>query len=130
MILNFKPHFKDLILSGEKDQTVRRVRKRRPIVIGDTLHMYTGARTPEAEEFARTTCTNTASVVIGEDYIDFDGCRLDDEDASYFVQRDGFIFVADFRGFFREHYGLPFYGVMIQWEPLDPGDQYSGEENG
>lgn len=128
MILNFKPHFKDMILSGKKDQTIRRVRKRRPIVVGDTLHFYTGARTKEAEEFARTECINTAPIVIDHGYIKFDGVTLDLGDQIYLAMKDGFNGVSSFKQFFEEHYGLPFHGVMIQWEPLGTENKNTQEE--
>jgi hypothetical protein len=31
------------------------------------------------------------------------------------AQDDGFESIGDFVGFFRDHYGLPFEGVLIRW---------------
>lgn len=43
--LNFQKQFVALIESGAKRQTIRPVRKRTPIKVGDNLYLFTGLRT-------------------------------------------------------------------------------------
>jgi hypothetical protein len=119
MLINFKPEFKDKILDGSKDQTIRKYRKgKRQIEVGDKLQLYTGLRTKSAEKFADAVCVNTAKIVIAEGGISFDDASLYVDDQICLAQKDGFLGVPDFKEFFRKQYGLPFVGRMIQWKLL------------
>jgi len=116
--LNFKPEFAPLILSGEKTQTIRKVRKN-PIREGDNLYLYVGMRGPSCKKLKEVVCQRVRQIVIEEGAIYINGISVISPDL--FAERDGFR-SSIFRGaeeqffdFFRKQYGLPFYGVLIQW---------------
>lgn len=116
MIVGFKKEFAKKIIQGSKRRTIRRVRKRRPIAAGDVLHLYTGARTPNAEQFAMALCSAVVPVRITDRYIYLNGTLLPPHDAENFAQLDGFLTFEDMLDFFRAHYSLPFDGVVVGFE--------------
>lgn len=52
MLLGFKKRFVEPILIGTKVHTIRKPRKIKP-KIGETLHMYTGLRTPNCQVISK-----------------------------------------------------------------------------
>ena len=50
--------FREKILSGQKRQTIRRLRKR-PVRVGETLHLYWKLRTKKCRKLIDATCTET-----------------------------------------------------------------------
>lgn len=110
--LNFQARFAPLIISGAKRQTIRRVRKT-PIKPGDRLCLYTGMRTKGCRKIGEAVCEDTASVWIYDDHINVGGRYFPPLDL--FAKADGLSSWAEMRDFFREHYGLPFKGVIIYW---------------
>lgn len=112
--LNFKKEFAPLVESGKKRQTIRQVRKR-PIIPGDRLFLYTGMRTDKCRKLRESTCELTVPIVIEDDRIIYNSMQLSPESASDFAKKDGFSSTDDFINFFRQQYGLPFMGVLIQW---------------
>lgn len=114
--LNFKKRFAEAVKVGEKFQTVRPVRPKDPIKPGDNLILSTGMRTAFYKLLRETVCTHTAEVVIREHSMEIDRAPLSVEDAEDIAHADGFRDFAQFAAFFREMYGLPFAGVLIQWE--------------
>jgi hypothetical protein len=119
-LYNFEERFVPKILSGEKQHTIRGVRKHadRP---GKTMHLYTGLRHKGAKLLMRVRCdkveqieikngaffdTNHASVVI-------DGIELDQSEREALARRDGF---DDFEQMMQFWDGrLPFVGHIIHW---------------
>ena len=113
--LNFSPQFADAVESGEKTQTIRRHRKK-PIVAGDTLYLYTGQRTKNCRKLGEVVCRSVQDIAIGEVVISVDGLPLDYDRRSLLIERDGFDLDMSFRAWFRDHYGLPFHGQLIVWD--------------
>jgi hypothetical protein len=114
---NFKDRFAHLVESGEKRQTIRRLRKRGNPKPGDLLQLYTGMRTklcrrlrPDEE------CIATEPITIGScSMIIIQGRFLDFSEADSFARADGFGDIPEFVDFFEENYGLPFSGILIKW---------------
>jgi hypothetical protein len=61
------PSHKEKILSGEKRQTIRKLRKH-PIKVGDHLYLYWHLRQRDCEKLGEANCTETfyIAVTIGE----------------------------------------------------------------
>lgn len=57
----------------------------------------------------------TVPIVIEDDRIIYNSMQLSPESASDFAKKDDFSSTDDFINFFRQQYGLPFKGVLIQW---------------
>ena len=121
--LNFMERFAGMVERGEKMQTIRRVRKR-PIKVGDTLQLYTGQRSKACRKLGVGRCTRVREIrltAIGfSDRID--GVILSPQERFRLAEDDGFEFIEDFMAFFRGRYGLPFEGVLIEWELETKGD--------
>ena len=112
--INFEKRFAEAVASGTKLQTIRRERKR-PIVAGDTLQLYTGLRTKSTRKLADAVCTETEAVEIDYDDL-FLGARfLDAHDREGFATADGFTSYLDMASWFAGKYGAPFRGRVIKW---------------
>lgn len=112
---NFKPRFVSLIERGQKTQTIRPYGKRRHAQAGDTLHLYTGARTPLARLILPPRpCILAGHARITRTRVCIDGERVRDPEG--FALRDGFEAFDDMTGFFDILYDLPFEGWVIRWE--------------
>lgn len=122
-VLMFQKQFVTAVLSGRKRQTIRPKRKR-PLRIGEVLslrHWYDKAYRSPQVEFATVKCTGTFDIEIRSPGIRIglasrlktDAAWLDD-----FARGDGFESWLEMREFFESRfgYGLPFQGVLIQWE--------------
>lgn len=119
-VINFREEFAALIENGEKTQTIRKVRKKRPIREGDILHLYTGMRGPKCRKLQTVICRKVRQFAIDENgQFWVSGIAISARDS--FAEMDGFR-SEEFRGaedkmvdFFRKQYGLPFFGVLIKW---------------
>ena len=112
--LNFSERFAAAVESGEKCQTIRKQRKN-PIKVGDPLYLYTGMRTKQCRKLKETKCTGVYPVLIV-----YGGLMLCRSFCSTgymkeIVRRDGFDNPDEFFEWFKDHYGLPFRGVLIRW---------------
>lgn len=127
---SFKPSFADLILGGEKRQTIREPRggRGRHARVGEALQLYTGMRTRGCRKLGDATCSEIREVVL-----DFaiDRVILDDAvvletgvELTDFATSDGF--GAPPRplspwGYMRRWWGVThpgvtlFRGVLIGW---------------
>jgi len=120
--LNFQKRFADKILSGEKQQTIRKDRKR-PIKIGDTLYLYTGLRTPKAKKLKEVECIEVSNIEIDLYYFHINcGDHQLTTNAYYmsalnsFAQDDGFEDWVEMVQWFEKNHGLPFKGQIIYWD--------------
>jgi hypothetical protein len=112
--------FKDKILSGAKRQTIRAPRKI-PIKVGDTLYMWWKSRSPQREKLGEANCTKTTPITIQKtkailtytDSGDYEIAHLDK-----FAQADGFDNWQQMIEFFDKTHGLPFTGVLIEWDSI------------
>ena len=114
--INFAEQFCFPVEFGEKRQTIRKQRKRNPIKVGDRLYLYTGMRTKHARRLRVERCEAVIPLWIERDgSIFLDKKKLDGKESDKMARADGFQTVDDFVSWFRGHYGLPFYGVLIRW---------------
>jgi hypothetical protein len=113
---NFKKQFAGLVEEGVKTQTIRQMRKR-PIRVGDDLYLFTGLRTSKCRKLMTTIATEVIAISIDQDEVVL-GCDPLRRDQVYELARaDGFESVSEFKDFFRSHYGFPFFGQLIKWQP-------------
>jgi hypothetical protein len=109
---NFKTQFAPLVKSGAKRCTIRQPRKR-PTKAGDMLSLYTGMRQKGCTLLLRAKCVRVAAIEIHATALILPvGSALTIESLA---QRDGFPSPLEFLDFFRNQYGLPFKGELIEW---------------
>ncbi|MCA6521781.1 MAG: hypothetical protein IM596_07980 [Pseudanabaena sp. M051S1SP2A07QC] len=111
--------FKDKILRGEKWQTIRTIRKH-PIKQGEKLYLWWKQRSPEREKLGEATCTKVSKIEIETRFIQLDGKlinRMDDLDKIAIA--DGFDNWLGMMEWFSNTHGLPFEGVLIEWDDLE-----------
>ena len=116
--INFERRFADAVAKGTKLQTVRRDRKR-PIVVGDRLQLYTGLRTKGARHLADAICTETQACEIDREDLFVGGRFLDGHDREGFATADGFKSYDAMASWFSNKSGLPFSGRVIKWRLAD-----------
>lgn len=66
--LNFMPSFTEYVFEGSKQQTIRN-RRKNEIHPGDTLYLFSGARTIYSQLLRKETCADTGSVALDEDLV-------------------------------------------------------------
>ena len=111
--INFDKRFVDAVQAGEKRQTIR---KKRNVVPGDTLQLYTGQRTKECKKIGEGECVSVELVSIGDYSVEVAGRPIFDLDN--FAKADGLRDWPDIHMFFHALYGLPFKGILIKWRLL------------
>lgn len=112
--------FRDKIESGAKHQTIRGVRKN-PIKSGDRLFMYWKQRSPKnCEKLGEATCKAVTKVVIEDTgYLLFNPPENRQElNKNDFAIADGFDNWQKLIEFFESAHGLPFEGVLIEWDSI------------
>ena len=117
-LLTFQPRFADLVASGAKRQTIRRLRA---WGMGDTLHLWEGGRTHKVRKLGVARICWFGAVRIEDCSVLIRDAGtpwrpIEAEDLTPFAWADGFQTAVEFFSFFRERYGLPFEGVLIRWE--------------
>ena len=117
--LNFQERWADPVESGEKGQTIRPERWT-PIKVGDRLYLYTGMRTKKCRLLRETTCKEVTPIIVGTtsiQIVDADSLNVhvDRRWLKAFAQKDGFLSWREMHDWFRDRYGLPFEGVLIEW---------------
>ncbi|MFW5497739.1 MULTISPECIES: hypothetical protein [unclassified Maridesulfovibrio] len=120
---SFKLQFAEDVESGKKKQTIRADRKRhaRP---GEAVQLYTGMRTKKCRKLVDPDpiCTAVRDIEIASIY-DFADVRVAGvnlvgaERLTAFALADGFDSIDEFVAFFKKEHGLPFRGVLVEWEP-------------
>jgi len=115
-VISFMPQFVDKVLSGEKRQTIRAVRKR-PIKVGDTLVLATGARTKRYRKLGEATCLMAFPIRMSANGIS-GRWEWSQFWSGELARRDGFETAQDFRAFFETRYGFPFDGTVIRWSEI------------
>jgi hypothetical protein len=113
---NFQPRFVDLVRRGIKRQTIRADRRdgRRPRV-GQRMFAYSGLRTKQAKLLRIGDITAVLPIEISPAGIALEGKRLDDAEANALALLDGFQHVNEMVGWFIEHHGRRFAGLVIRW---------------
>lgn len=115
----FKPQFAQLVLSGEKTQTVRPVPKRMPQVGEEiSLREWTGKPYRSKQRVLKeSTITRVSTVAIYANEMYLGESILNDEALFRFAKADGFQSAGDFIEWFNYQHGLPFTGICIYWKP-------------
>jgi hypothetical protein len=116
--------FREQILSGAKRQTIRAVRKN-PIKEGETLYMWWKQRSPKREKLGETKCINIAPITIRKDGYSIQSEKFfnsgeftDYLSLSLMAIANGFKDWQELVEFFEKAHGLPFTGVVIQWDSI------------
>ena len=112
---NFKSQFAEAIRTGQKRQSIRKPRKRRPTVPGDRLNLYTGMRTKNCQLLRSSFCKSVTSIMIRDAGIEIGGVCLSWMDTEIMARDDGFESVVEFFAFFEAQYGLPVELELIRW---------------
>jgi hypothetical protein len=111
-LINFQARFAEAVESGEKHQTICRVRKV-PIKPGDTLRLYTGLRTKAVKHLKDVVCKEVHSVILDRYFLAVDG-QVSCERVAL-AHADGFGCFNEMLDWFEQQYGLPFSGVLLRW---------------
>lgn len=114
--------FRDKILDGSKRQTIRGIRKR-AIAEGDKLFLYWKQQSPKhCEKLGEATCVKAREISICTDAYDFpdDQYSLVDHPSHLndFAIADGFDNWQQLIEFLENTHGLPFTGVLIEWDGI------------
>ncbi len=118
--LGFRRRFAGVILGGEKRQTIRKPR-RKPLRVGDRLHLFTGMRTKSCRKLGVASCTALQDIRIDGDGFTLDGVRADAPGRlAEMARADGFASWPEMVEFFQRTHGLPFSGVLVRWGQLNP----------
>ena len=119
-VRTFQPQFAAAVERGEKRRTIRQMPVRIPEP-GDTIdcRAWTGKPYDSPQRKLREgTITKVALVQILDH-----GCNLSRgvkepvNDLDVFARADGFPDWLAMRGWFAETHGLPFTGLLIEWQP-------------
>ncbi|MEA5489304.1 MULTISPECIES: ASCH domain-containing protein [Pseudanabaena] len=115
-VLSFSVH-KEKIKSGAKRHTIRALRKF-PIKVGDKLYLWWKQRSPEREKLGEAKCIKVSDVLINAD-----GVNIDDKIIINKIGLDNFAIADGFNDWqqlieFFDKDGLPFEGVLIQWDNI------------
>lgn len=119
-VLNFKKRFAPRVESGKKRQTIRERRKdgRNPRP-GDKLYLYVGQRTKGCRKLGEGRVASVEEITIYETGIVVSGTWLLEREEVKLAHDDGFENLNDFYQFFIDEYELPFWGLLIKWEPIN-----------
>lgn len=117
--LSFNSRFASLVESGRKTQTIRAPRKR-PIVVGDRLYLYTGMRTKECRKLGEALVERVDPVRIEAiGIVLVDGILLDLDARAQLARDDGFTSYTAFLDWFIGADRVdPFEGSLIRWRLL------------
>lgn len=112
--------FEDKILSGEKRQTIRPIRKR-PVKPGDQVQLYWKQQSHiHCRKIAETVCTNVLPIQIYRNGFILPICAAVqpefEELRQNFAKADGFDSWQDLVNYIDESYGFPFQGCVIYWQ--------------
>ena len=112
--INFT-RFVDKVEGGTKRCTIRRHRKR-PVKVGEPLHLYTGMRTKACRKLRQEICRSTTPLIIEKNRVVLKGKELAARQIRKLAHDDGYENLADFWTFFvgRKRKD-PFEGNLIKW---------------
>lgn len=127
--LNFMAQFADDVEDGRKRRSIRAPRKDgRDPEAGTNLQLYTGMRQKGCRKLRETVARRVRPVMIDHMGIKLDGRPLWAGDApahqggvdpeNYdgdFARADGFASFTEMADFFEKTHGLPFNGLLIEW---------------
>src|SRR5580700_1041388 len=114
IVVMFQRRFALKIIEREKNNTMRRTRKR-PIKVGDVLSLRCWKDKPyrSGQDLLRdTVCTGISEITITATNIIADSPRLMGMLKDDFARSDGFADFAEMRDWFQKVHGLPFTGTL------------------
>lgn len=121
-LYNFQKQFAPHALSGQKQFTIRKIRKNAGGP-GDTLHLYSNLyRDPQC--LGRVSCTQRQDVTIYADGITLDGARISRAECDEIARADGFKDFTRLVDYFKND--LPFRGHLFRWRHLGKPRRCSG----
>jgi len=112
--------FKEKILDGSKRQTIRSIRKN-PIKESETLYIWWKQRSPEREKLGEASCTKVSDILIIRDEMVNVSEQIiinNKDNLDNFAIADGFSNWQKLVEFFESTHGLPFTGVLIEWDSI------------
>lgn len=123
VVFMFQERFVSKVLDGSKTQTIR-AKSKRVVRVGDTLSLRKWCGKP----YRSKQVILRAALCTGVDRLTIDRCgdiRLGNiggdvllaRYAEAMAKKDGFENLDAMLDWFRTAHGLPFEGVLIQWEP-------------
>jgi hypothetical protein len=116
----FKSQFADLVRSGTKLQTIR-PRRRRAVVEGEFASLRKWEGLPyrsQQTELRQAKIVEVREVLVEEQALTIAGARHTDLVVLHReALLDGFQSWQEMVEWFQRVHGLPFYGVLIKWEP-------------
>lgn len=116
--LNFQAQFARLVECGLKRQTIRSTRRRR-IVVGDRLYLYTGQRTRSCRKLGEADCVDTVPVIIFRGCLWLNGREICTFSMLHRIATDeGFDNIDALHAWFDEVHRsneIPFCGDLIRW---------------
>lgn len=122
VVFMFQDRFAAKVIDGSKNQTIRKTSKR-IIRVGDTLSLRKWSGSPYRSKqviLREALCTGVDPLTIdrcGDIRIGNSGFVLLTRYARAMAKKDGFEDSDAMLDWFQKTHGLPFEGVLIQWEP-------------
>jgi hypothetical protein len=129
-VKTFKPEFADAVKNGTKRQTIRPMPAREQDCpqVGDILdarmwegHPYRSKmrklRTGRIVRLAKVQILPELPIVLHR--LQVEGLEPVPADLDAFARADGFKDWPDMRAWFHREHGLPFTGILIQWDPIN-----------
>ncbi|HWY12339.1 MAG TPA: ASCH domain-containing protein [Bacteroidia bacterium] len=116
-LIGFRKQFERQIKNGRKKQTVRKFRKR-PIKVGEKLHLYTGLRTKDCKKIKDVVCKSIDRVTIqpSRSKVFISNYELRLGEIEIFAKADGFKNSVEFFELFKKMHGSKkFEGNLIKW---------------
>ena len=112
--------FKEKVQSGAKCQAIAKKSRKNPIKAGDKLNLCWKQRSPECEKLGEAICSRATPIEISKNrlvlpYVSSGMFNV----LNAFAIADGFDNWNQLIEFFEETYGLPFKGILIEWDLLD-----------
>ena len=123
----YQGRFAERVKDGTKPNTIRKVRKKNPIKVGDVLshRQWSGTRAYEPGStqivLRVETCIRVTPIRIEETRCKFGTLRLDRIGRDLLAKKDGFENWSDLVDWFKQTHGLPFDGVFIEWSITENG---------
>ncbi|MEI8021023.1 MAG: hypothetical protein WCH39_22650 [Schlesneria sp.] len=117
----FQGRFAESVVDGTKRNTIRKVRKKNPIKVGDVLshRQWSGTRAYEPGStqivLRVETCTRVTPIRIQERRCKLGTIWIDGMWRELLAKKDGFDDWKSLVAWFTETHGLPFEGVFIEW---------------
>lgn len=119
---NFQLMFAPRIKAGTKKHTIRATKR---CSVGDSMHMFTGLRTPFCNRIGEAPCIVVYEVEITQENVVVlpkkactAGYYLSEDGKPEFAKMGGFDSWEEMVSFYEKHHGLPWRGWLHGWGAL------------